>query len=70
MVIPREEKLKRYKKKMTNKINNLSKEDLNYLAGFIDGDGCILAQLVFREDYKYKFQIRVSIILYQKSSRH
>jgi hypothetical protein len=47
-----------------------NKNDLIYLAGFIDGDGCILAQIVARNDYKYLFQIRVSIILYQKTTRH
>ena len=41
----------------------------NYLAGFVDGDGRILAQLVKREDYKFKFQIRVSVVLYQKTTR-
>lgn len=49
--------------------NKLKQEDIIYLAGFIDGDGCILAQIVKRPDYKLKFQIRVSITLYQKSSR-
>ena len=49
---------------------NLTKEELNYIAGFIDGDGCILAQIVKRNDYKLKFQIRVSITFYQKTSRH
>lgn len=48
----------------------LTKEELNYIAGFIDGDGCILAQIVARKDYKFKFQIRVSIIMYQKTTRH
>ena len=48
----------------------LKKEDLIYLAGFIDGDGCILAQIVKRDDYKFQFQIRVSIMMYQKTSRH
>lgn len=48
----------------------LTKEELYYIAGFIDGDGCILAQIVNRKDYKLKFQIKVSIILYQKTSRH
>jgi intein/homing endonuclease len=44
--------------------------DYAYLAGFIDGDGCLLAQLVKRPDYLYKFQIRISINFYQKTSRH
>lgn len=48
----------------------LKKEDLIYLAGFIDGDGCILAQIVKRNEYKNLFQIRVSIVLFQKTIRH
>ena len=46
------------------------KVDYSYLAGLIDGDGCILAQIVKREDYKYKYEIRVSVTLYQKTKRH
>lgn len=38
-----------------------------YLAGFLDGDGCIMYQLVRRKDYRYGFQIRASIVFYQKS---
>lgn len=41
-----------------------------YLAGFLDGDGSLLAQLVKRNDLRFKFQIRISINFYQKSSRH
>lgn len=47
-----------------------SKEELAYLAGFLDGDGSILAQLVRREDYRYKYQVRVSIQFFQKTKRH
>jgi len=42
----------------------------SYLAGFLDGDGCILAQIVRRKDYRFKFEIRISILFYQKTSRH
>lgn len=49
-------------------MTNLNKEDLIYLAGFIDGDGCVLAQIVKRENHK--FQIRVSLLLVQKTTRH
>jgi hypothetical protein len=52
------------------KINQLSKEEISYLAGFIDGDGCINAQIVQREDYKLKYQIRVSITLFQDTKQH
>ena len=51
-------------------INQLSNEEIAYLAGFIDGDGCINAQIVKREDYKLKFQIRVSITLFQETKHH
>ncbi len=51
-------------------IKHLSPKDVAYLAGFVDGDGCILAQIVKREDYRYKFQIRISIIFHQKSKRN
>lgn len=47
-----------------------NKEILIYLAGFIDGDGCINAQIVRRKDYKLGFQIRVSIAFFQKTSRY
>ncbi len=39
-----------------------------YIAGFLDGDGSIMAQLVRRKDYKFGYQIRVSIVFYQKQS--
>ena len=52
------------------KMRDITKEELSYIAGFVDGDGCILAQIVSRKDYKHNFQIRVSVILYQKSIRH
>lgn len=39
-----------------------------YIAGFLDGDGSIMAQLVRRKDYKLGYQIRVSIVFYQKHS--
>ena len=38
-----------------------------YIAGFLDGDGCIMFQLVRRKDYVYGFQIRASIVFYQKT---
>ena len=40
---------------------------LTYIAGFLDGDGSIFFQIVPREDYKQKFQIRSSIAFYQKT---
>jgi LAGLIDADG endonuclease len=52
------------------KLSQLSKEEIAYLAGFIDGDGCINAQIVQRKDYRLKFQIRVIITLFQDTKQH
>jgi len=49
---------------------NLTPYDWAYLAGFLDGDGSLLAQIVKNPNYKYGFTIRVSINFYQKKSRH
>lgn len=53
-VIPREDK-------------NFMNDDhiWSYIAGFLDGDGCIMLQLVYRKDYIYGYQIRASIVFYQ-----
>lgn len=45
----------------------MSNEEKAYIAGFLDGDGCIMAQLVRRKDYVYGYQIRTSVVFYQKS---
>jgi len=50
-------------------INKLSPENLAYLAGFIDGDGCINGQIIKSNDYKRKFKLQVSVVFFQKSSR-
>ena len=52
------------------KLKRLSPIELSYIAGFLDGDGSIYAQIVKRSDYRLKFQIRVSITFYQKTTRH
>jgi hypothetical protein len=41
----------------------------SYLAGFIDADGSIMAQIVSRKDYVLRFQIRVSVTCVQKMNR-
>ena len=46
----------------------MTNEEKAYIAGFLDGDGSIMAQLVFRKDYKLGYQIRVSLVFYQKTS--
>ena len=38
-----------------------------YIAGFLDGDGSIMLQLIHRKDYKFGYQIRATICFYQKS---
>jgi len=64
MAIPREE----YKERITNKMV-LTEKEINYLAGFIDGDGSIYAKIAQAKDRKFKYAIRVEISLTQKSSR-
>ena len=39
----------------------------SYIAGFLDADGCIMLQLIKRDDYRFGFQIRASIVFYQKT---
>ena len=46
----------------------MSNEEKSYIAGFLDGDGCIMAQLVKHKDYILGFQVRVSVVFYQKST--
>ena len=43
----------------------MTKEELAYIGGFLDGDGCIMLQLVYRHDYVLGYQIRASIVFYQ-----
>ncbi len=45
----------------------MTKETLAYVAGFLDGDGCIMLQLVYRHDYVLGYQIRSSVVFYQKN---
>lgn len=48
----------------------VSDEVAAYIAGFLDGDGSIMAQLVRRKDYKLGYQVRASIVFYQKQSHN
>jgi hypothetical protein len=50
-------------------MKTLTTEERAYLAGFLDADGSIFAQLVRGKDLKYKHRIRVSIGFYQ-NKRH
>ena len=45
----------------------MTKVELAYIAGFLDGDGCIMLQLIRRHDYVLGYQIRSSIVFYQKT---
>ena len=49
---------------------DLTREDLAYIAGFLDGDGSILAQIVKGSAYRYKHRIRISVVFYQKKRHH
>lgn len=44
----------------------MTTQELAYIAGFLDGDGCVMMQLIFRKDYSLGYQIRSSIVFYQK----
>ena len=46
----------------------MTNEEKSYIAGFLDGDGCIMAQLVKHKDYVFGYQVRVSIVFYQKNT--
>ena len=59
-------------------INFITLLDLIYIAGFLDGDGAIIAQFVTRtsrglkpekDDYKWKYKIRLSIQFTQHTKR-
>jgi hypothetical protein len=55
--------------KYANKLLHLKPEVLAYMAGFIDSDGSVVAQIVRKSDYAYKFQIRVLVQFSQRTSR-
>lgn len=50
-------------------MKTLAVAQASYLAGFIDADGSIVAQIIPRKDYLLKFQIRVSVLCIQKMNR-
>jgi intein-encoded DNA endonuclease-like protein len=47
----------------------LTAEELAYIAGFLDGDGSIFAQIVKGKQYRYGFTVRFSIAFFQKKKR-
>lgn len=50
-------------------IQQISRENLFYIAGFLDGDGCIKVQIIKKSDYVLQYQIRVTVTFFQKSTR-
>lgn len=42
---------------------------LAYIAGFLDGDGSVLAQIIERKEYIYHYQIRFTVSFVQKTKR-
>ena len=48
---------------------SLTLSQLYYIAGFLDCDGSIIAQIVPRSDYKNLFQIRLTLSFHQKLQR-
>jgi hypothetical protein len=50
-------------------MKSLTDTQCAYFAGFLDADGCITAQIVRREDYVMKYQIRVSVTFFQTKQR-
>jgi hypothetical protein len=53
------------------KTNNIKLpiEDLAYIAGFLDGDGSIFAQIIRGKRYRYGFTVRFSIVFFQKKKQ-
>jgi hypothetical protein len=49
---------------------NLSEIDKAYIAGFLDGYGSIISQIVKSKDYKFGFYIRLSIVFIQKTDKY
>lgn len=55
--------------KKFDKLDHLSELDCAYIAGFLDGDGSILGQIVRDKTYKRQFRIKIALVFYQKKSR-
>ncbi len=47
----------------------LNPQQLAYLAGFLDGDGSIMALIIARDDYRLKYQIQVRVSFFQLKKR-
>ena len=44
----------------------LTSEEKAYIAGFLDGDGCVMFQFIRRKDYVNGYQVRASVVFFQK----
>lgn len=55
---------------MSKNLKILSELDKAYIAGFLDGDGSIMVQIISDKSRKFKYYIRISIGFYQKSKHH
>lgn len=56
---------------MKNILNKrLTELDKAYLAGFLDGDGSIVSQIVKDKGRKYGFYIRISVCFYQSTQNY
>jgi hypothetical protein len=51
-------------------LQNMPQTTAAYIAGFLDADGSIFAQITPRPDYTLNYQIRVSISFFQKTTNH
>jgi len=51
-------------------MKNLTDTDKAYIAGFLDGDGSIISQIVKSKDYRFGFYIRLSITFIQKTDKN
>jgi len=51
-------------------MKNLTDTDRAYIAGFLDGDGSIISQIVKSKDYRFGFYIRLSIAFIQRTDKN
>ena len=51
-------------------MKKLTTEEKCYVAGFLDGNGSIFAEIIPDNNYEYNFRIRVFISFYQHKSKH
>ena len=51
-------------------MNQLIETEWAYIAGFLDGDGSLMAQIVARNDYRLRFEIRYTVTFTQRTLRN